>query len=148
DLVNNFGVRLEGTKAVGKPLRHEQLVAFRGAQHDCDVTAVARRAPADVDRDIEDRAGGDADEFGLALRRHLEMQAAHDAAVGRERMIFLNESDIDAVPPQHILAKDLGEKAARVAMADRPDLLYLGNLRRNYLHAAGILETELNQARV
>ena len=67
------------------------------------------------------------------------MQAAHDAALDRQRMVFLDESDLDAVLAQHILAKDLGEKAARVAMADRPDLLYVGNLGRNDLHAANIL---------
>src|SRR5450759_2104398 len=61
--------------------------------------------------------------------------AAHDAGVDRQRMVFLNERSIDAVLAQHILAKDLGEKAARVAMADRPDLLDVGNRGRNHLHA-------------
>src|ERR1700693_4001443 len=98
------------------------------------MAAVAGRAPADVDRNIEDRAHRDADQLGLALGWNLEMQAAHDAAVGRERVVFPDEGDIDAVPPQHILAKDLGEEAARVAMADRPYLLYLGDRGRNDLH--------------
>ena len=52
-------------------------------------------------------------------------------------MVFLNKSSIDAVPHQYVVAKDLGEKAARVAMADRPYFLYLGDLGRNDLHAAG-----------
>src|SRR5207249_5735696 len=111
---------------MGKPCRDEELVAFCRAQHDRDMAAVARRAPADIDRDIEDRPGGDADELGLPLRRNLEMQAAHDAAVDRERMVFLDESNIDAVPPEYVLAKDLGEKTARVGMADRLYLLYIG----------------------
>jgi hypothetical protein len=54
-------------------------------------------------------------------------------------MIFLDESHLDAVPTQNILAKDLGEKAARVAMAHRPYLLYVSNLGRNDLHALNIL---------
>ncbi len=122
---------------MGKPFRHEELVAVGRAQHDRDMAAIARRAPPDVDRDIEDRPGADANELGLTLRRNLEMQAAHDAAVDRERMVFLGERDIDAMPPQHVLAKDLREKAARIVMADRPYLLYVGDLGRNDLHAAG-----------
>jgi len=112
------------------------------------MAAVAGRAPTDVDRDIEDRPGGDADELGLTLRRDLEMQAAYDAAVDRERMVFLNERSIDAVPPQDVVAKDLGEKAARVAMADRPYLLYLGNLGWNDLNAAGVLKSGKAKSRV
>jgi hypothetical protein len=45
------------------------------------------------------------------------------------------------VLPQHVLAKNLGEKAARVAMADRPYLPYPGDLGRNDLHAAGVLKS-------
>ena len=73
------------------------------------------------------------------------MQAAHDAAVDRERQVFLNKRDIDPVPAQHVLAKNLGEEAARIAMADRPDLLYFGDRGRNDLHAAGVPENRQSQ---
>jgi len=146
-LVDDLGVRLERAKAVGKPFRHEQLVAFGRAQHDCDMAAVARRAPADVDRDIEDRAFTDAYQLCLGGRRSLEMQAAHDAGVDRQRMVFLNERSIDAVLAQHILAKDLGEKAARIAVAHRPDFLYLGDLGRNDMHAAVVLRSGIAERR-
>jgi hypothetical protein len=53
-------------------------------------------------------------------------------------MVFLHERSIDAVLAQHILAKDLAEKAARVAMADRSDLPDIGNRGRNHLHARNI----------
>jgi hypothetical protein len=102
--------------------------------------AVGRRAPADVDRDIEDRSGRNADELGLTRRRDLEMQTAHHPTVHRERMVFLDKSDIDAVLPQRILAKDLGKKTARVMVANRPYLFHFGDFGRNDLHATRVLE--------
>ena len=48
------------------------------------------------------------------------MEAAYHPAIERERQVFLHESDVDTVLPEHRLAKDLGEKAARVVMANRP----------------------------
>src|SRR5437763_3230739 len=104
------------------------------------MAAIARRAAADVDCDVEGRTGGDPHQLGLAGWRTLEMQPTHDAAVDRERVVFLNKRDIDAVLSQHILAKNLRKKAARVAMAHRPDLLYVGDLGRNDLHAVRVLD--------
>ena len=77
--------------------------------------AVTRRATADIDRDIEDRAGADPHQLGLRLRRRLEMQPAQDAARRRQRVVLLHECRVDAVLAQHILAEDLGKEAARVA---------------------------------
>jgi hypothetical protein len=39
------------------------------------------------------------------------------------------------VLPQHILAKDLGEEAARVAVPDRPYLLHIGDFGGDDFHA-------------
>ena len=82
-LVDDLGVRLQRTEAVRKAFRHEQLVALGRAQHHGDMPAVTRRARADINRDIEDRAGRGPHQRGLRHRRGLEMQAANDAAIDR-----------------------------------------------------------------
>ena len=136
DLVDDLGVGLERAKPMGKPFRDKQLIALGAVQHDRDMMAVSRRALPDIDRDIEDRTGGDPHQLGLARRRGLEMQPPHDAAIDRQGMVFLHERDIDAVFPQQLLAKNLRKKAARIDAADRPDLLHLGNGGGNDLHRA------------
>ena len=59
--------------------------------------------------------------------------------VHRQRVVLLHERRVDAVLAQDRLAEDLGKEAARVAMADRPDLLHLGNCGRNDLHPGPLI---------
>src|SRR5207302_1744130 len=56
-------------------------------------------------------------------------------------MVFLHEPHIDPVLPQQLLAKDLGEKAARIEPANRLDLFHLGNSGGNDLHRAKVLNS-------
>ncbi len=99
------------------------------------MATVGRRSPPDVDRDIEDRSGADPDELGLGGWRKLEMQAAHDAAIDRQRKILLHKRNLDPVLAQRRLAKDLGEETAQIVVADRPQLLHFGDVGRDDLHA-------------
>src|SRR5204862_1298152 len=105
------------------------------------VLGVGRGTAADVDRDIEDRPGADPHQLRLRLGLGLEMQPTDDAARYRQRVVFLQETRLDAILAQHRLAKDLGKETARVAMPDRPDFLYFGNCGRNDLHAPAPLNT-------
>src|ERR1700681_2061807 len=62
-------------------------------------------------------------------------------------MVFLDERHVDAVLPQQFLAEDLGEEAARVAVANRSDLLDLDNLGGDDLHRASLaVSAELARA--
>src|SRR5439155_22618145 len=92
--------------------------------------------------------GTDPHQLGLTHRRSLEMQAAHDAAIDRQGVIFLDEGDVDAVLTQQLFPEDLGKEAARVLMANRSDLLDLGNLGGDDLHRASLaVSAELKSRR-
>src|SRR3954454_22271438 len=114
DLVDDLSIRLEGAEPVREPFRYEKLVAQRCAQDESNVPAVSRRSGTDIDRDIENRSGGDAHELGLAGRRNLKMQPTDDEAVHRQRMIFLDERHGDAVLAQPRFAVNLRKEAAHV----------------------------------
>ena len=51
-------------------------------------------------------------------------------------MVLLHERHLDPVPPQRIVAENFGEKPARIAVPDRPDLLHLRDCGRDDLHPA------------
>src|ERR1051325_3107970 len=133
-LVDDLGIGLERAEPVGKSLGNKELVAFLGAEHEPDMMPVGWRAVPEIDRDIEDRTGRDAHQLCLWLRRDLKMQAAYNAAISREREVFLDERPRDPVLPQQILPEDLGEKPARVKPANRLYLLYVRNRGGADLH--------------
>ena len=55
-LVAHLGIVLERHEAMGEAFRHENLVPLFRRKDEPDPAAKGRRAAADVDRDIEDRA--------------------------------------------------------------------------------------------
>src|SRR5205814_8330995 len=103
---------LQRAIAVGKDLGDEKLVALRGAEHSRDVMPESWRTPANIDGNIEDRTGRDAQQLGLGERRGLEMQAAQHACAHRQRVIVLDKVNVNSVLPQHVFLEYLGEKPA------------------------------------
>ena len=57
---------------MGKTLGNEQLAAVFRAEFRGDRLAVGGRTGAEIDRDVEDRAAADADEFVLRMGRLLK----------------------------------------------------------------------------
>jgi hypothetical protein len=100
------------------------------------VAAITWRPNADVDSNVEDRADSDPHQLCLRHWRRLEMQAAQHTFGGGVGVVLLDEPNIDPVLDQHILAKDLGKKPARIAMTNRRDDFHVGNFGADDLHAA------------
>lgn len=67
-------------KTVGKTTGDEELTVVVFGQLDCDMTAIGRRAYADIDCHVKHASADTSYEFGLSVRGTLEMQSAHHAA--------------------------------------------------------------------
>src|SRR5205814_1082183 len=111
-LVHDFGIGFERAIAVRKPGRYVDLLPVVGAENDRYVMPECRRSATDVDRDINNAAARTTDQFRLSGLARLKMHAADRADGARQRVIFLDESDIDSAIPHGIKAPDFGKKAA------------------------------------
>ncbi len=120
---------------MGEAFRHEELIAPLGADLDGHMLAIARRALADVDDDIEDGAPQHADELALGMGRLLEMQAANRSGRAGEGDIVLHEMAVEAGGGEGPGIVPFAEIAAPVAEATGlvdPDI---GESGRNDFHA-------------
>ena len=122
DLVKDLAIVFERDESVREPARNEQLVPLLRGENETGPAAKARRVAANVERDIEDRAAGHADEFVLGRWRDLEVKPANDAAASRMRIIVLNEAHIDPRIREPSVAPDLGKEAAFVEPSVRSKL--------------------------
>ena len=86
-----------------------------------NVLAESRRSRPNIHCDIEYRTSYDAYQFVLRMGRDLEMQAAHDAAIHRKRMIVLHEILLNAQRCQRVGIECLGKEAAFVSVNARRD---------------------------
>ena len=76
-------------EAVGKPLGNEELPMVVGTELDSHVLPVGGTVLAQIDRYIQHRTFDTGHEFGLRVRRALEMQSAHHAvARGGEVVLY------------------------------------------------------------
>ncbi len=108
---------------------NEKLGPVRRADALGNMLTIGRRALAQIDGDIENGAAHDAHELVLRDRRNLEMQAAHDAAHGRERVVVLHELAVDArFLGEHAAAERLQEEAARIGIAPHLQEHHIRNL--------------------
>ena len=56
--------------------------------------AEGRRTPADIDGNVEDRAGRYPQQLGLSKRRNLEVKPANRAPPRRQGMVLLHERNV------------------------------------------------------
>ena len=78
-LVGEERVILEDDEAMREAARDEELLLVLSSQNDAHVLPERRRALADIDRDIPDRAADDAHELRLGVFARLPVESAHDA---------------------------------------------------------------------
>src|SRR6266849_6117217 len=112
--INHLGVGFERAITVSKPFGYEDLVALRGTQHHRDMPAETGGTPANIDRDIEDRARGHAQQLGLGKRRNLEVEAANHALARGQRMVVLDEVGVDSMSLQHVLLEYFRKEPAGI----------------------------------
>ena len=113
-LVREERVVLEDDEAMREAARNEELLLVLSGQDDAHVLPERRRALADVDRDIPDRAVDDAHELRLGVFARLPVESAHDA-LRRERLVVLDEvgGDPRRLVPRGVIL--LAEPSAAVA---------------------------------
>ena len=120
-LIENFGVVGQGLKPVSK--------AFRNVKHMMVVTRQFRGKPlpvsggvgANINDDVENRAGRAADEFDFGMRRNLIMHAPQGAFHFVERNIALYEPGIESVRFEFPPAEGAGEKSPLILDKVRAD---------------------------
>ena len=133
-LVDHLRIGLERAIAVGEPFRYKDLVPLGSAQHRRNVAAEARRAPADIDRDIEDRTRRHAQQLGLGKRRDLEVESANDPFGCRQRMVVLYETDVNPVLLQHAFLENLRKEPTGIDVTNRLEELDVNNIGLRHLH--------------
>lgn len=74
DLVENFGIGLQGTEAMSKTNWHQQLMPVGSRELDGNVTAKCRRGATKIDRHIKDASPRNSHELTLAEWRALKMK--------------------------------------------------------------------------
>src|SRR5260370_7959502 len=104
DLIEDYAVGLQRTKAVGEPCRDQELLSRRLAQLDCQMLAVTSGRAPQIHDDIEDPPSQNANQLGLRERRNLEVQAADGSGGARPRLVILDQFVTDPrraqiVPP-------------------------------------------------
>ena len=98
------------------------------------MAAEGRRAGAQVDRDVEDRAAHHTHQLALRVRRQLEVDAPDRAGVLGVAVVFLHEARLRDVRAKFIVAVGLGQEAARVAKFPGHDDDRSGNLKLPDFH--------------
>ena len=134
DLVGDHGVRLQGAEAVGEASRHEELRPARSVEPHRDMTPEGGGVGAEIDGDIEDRAGEHPDQLGLGIGRHLEVQPPDRTGGRGEGLVVLNEGVGDPVLGQQVGAVNLREPAAVVPVPRRDHALHRWDLGLDHLH--------------
>ncbi len=100
----------ENGKAMGEAARDEELAVVVFTEFYSNMTAVSRRAFADVYCDIENPALDTAHELALSVRRLLEMKSAHNSVGGHAFVV------LDKIYRTDLLVEfTLGERLEKVA---------------------------------
>ena len=137
-LVEEFRSFTKHDEAVGKTLRHPELLLVFCAQMHADPLPEGFRAFSEVDRNIEDFALHDADEFALGVL-DLVMQAAQHVLC-RLRMVVLDELAIQAGGLLEGAGVEAFEEEAAVVPKDfRFEDEHVGNGGGDSLHLSCVL---------
>ena len=102
-------------KAFGYPEEFEFACLVTGLQLECCPAPKVRRFTAEIDGDVPDVAGENADEFTLRMTE-LVMKATEYSSSG-ERLVVLGEGRGKTERSKRIGIEDFGEPAAWVAIA-------------------------------
>ncbi len=119
-LVGDVGDLAEDLEAVGEADRDPELAVALVVEDVALPLAVGGRAAAQVDGDVVDRPARAADELALA-RLGLEVHAAEGAALGRARVVLLDEVLVDPELAPAVGPEALDQEAALVAVDGRLD---------------------------
>ena len=135
-LVEDFGGGGEDEEAVGEAFGDPEEFEFagfvQGPKVEGGVLAEVGRVAAEVDGDVPDVAGEDADELALGLAE-LVVEAAEDAARG-EGLVVLDEVRGEPGGGEGEGVEDFGEPATIVAEAARIEQLDITQRGLNDLH--------------
>jgi hypothetical protein len=101
---------------MGEARRYPQLMPVRRRQLNCYMTPISRRADSDIDGYVENRSPHAPHQLALRMRWRLKVQAAKHAFLRRMNVIVLHEDRFDAVCPENVRAKGLGEKSTLIAV--------------------------------
>jgi hypothetical protein len=102
-------------KAFGNPEELELAVVIAGLEIECGPATEVGRVAAEIDGDVPDVAGEDADEFALWMAE-LVVEAAEDTA-RRKRLIVLGEGGGKTERGKGVCIENFGEPTACVAIA-------------------------------
>ena len=116
--LNDFG---KSQEAVSKSGRDVDLILLLGAEADAGPLAKMRRAYADVDSHIQSFAFDDTAELGLRVQQ-LIVKAAK-SSLGGDGVVVLEEGVLDAEACEFGVVVSFKERAARVAMDYRSQLI-------------------------
>lgn len=110
-------------KAFGNPDELEFALVIAGFEIERGPTAEVGRVATEINSDVPDVAGEDADEFSLGMTE-LVVETAENAAGGK-RLVVLSEGRGKSERGEGIGIKDFSEPAARVAVAFRLQDFYI-----------------------
>ena len=116
DLVDHFGIWLQRHKPVGEADRDQDLVPRLGGKNNIYMPAISRRAPAQVDNDVEYRPARHTHQLVLGEGRCLKMQAAHRSLISRVRVVILHEVDVDPSCNKCLFVVRLGKEATLITV--------------------------------
>ena len=111
------------SKAFGNPEELELAVIVRGFEIECGPASEVGRVTTQIDGNVPDVAGENADELSLWMTE-LVVKAAEDAARG-ERLVVLGEARGKTKRIKSIRVEDFSEPAAGVAVARRLQNFYV-----------------------
>src|ERR1700730_12025934 len=114
DFVGDLGILFKRAEAMREAGRHENLFAAVLRQRRGTPAAVTGTAAAQIDRQLEDRAAHDPDQFGLSRRRALEMQAPDRSGFSRQGLVVLDENTSNASLRVSPRVEGFEKKSARV----------------------------------
>ena len=114
-LVLHLDIIRQRDEAMCKAARNEELLLILRRKLHADPLAELRRALADIDRYIKDRAARRAQELRLAHRIELIMQPAQRPLLSRVRLVILHKIYMDARLFHLALRPTLHEPPARIA---------------------------------
>jgi hypothetical protein len=98
------------------------------------MAAEAWRTPTYVDRDIEDRPRGHAQQRDLRKRRNLKVETANNLLARRQRVVVLYEVNFNPMLLQHVLLEDFRKEAPGIDVTNRLEQLDVSNLGFDDLH--------------
>ncbi len=116
DLIKEFSLGRNHSKAMCETTRHKQLTAIFGREFHGNMPAESRRTATEIHNHIDNHAIYHPHQLGLRTAPGLVMQSTHNSTP-RHRLVFLHEVHRADMALELTGTESLGEIAAAVAMA-------------------------------